>query len=99
MSLFANRVISIHQHKTSVRLSPPEWRAFETICVKENIPRKILLELIELNKSEKLNLTSSIRLFTINYYKNFLTNPQKTTYIEEKDLLVSPVLEAIKAII
>ena len=95
MSKLKSKIIDIHTRRTSVRLTPPEWKAIDTICEKEKITRKKLFELIDTNKDSQLGLTSSIRLFTITYYKNFYTNtinPQasKHTY--------SPIFEAIQEI-
>lgn len=62
MASLSNRVISIYNRKTSMRLAPAEWEAIDTICRRENIKRKKLFELIDANKDEKMGLTSSVRL-------------------------------------
>ena len=53
MASLSNRVISIYNRKTSMRLAPAEWEAIDTICRRENIKRKKLFELIDANKDEK----------------------------------------------
>lgn len=68
MASLSNRVISIYNRKTSMRLAPAEWEAIDTICRRENIKRKKLFELIDANKDEKMGLTSSVRLFSLIYY-------------------------------
>ena len=74
MASLSNRVISIYNRKTSMRLAPAEWEAIDTICRRENIKRKKLFELIDANKDEKMGLTSSVRLFSLIYYrKSFLS--------------------------
>lgn len=74
MTKLANRVISIFDRKTSMRLANLEWKAVETICELENIKRKKLFELIETNKDPKLGLTCSVRLFAITHLLNLLSN-------------------------
>lgn len=37
MASLSNRVISIYNRKTSMRLAPAEWEAIDTICRRENI--------------------------------------------------------------
>lgn len=53
MASLSNRVISIYNRKTSMRLAPAEWEAIDTICRRENIKRKKLFELIDANKDKK----------------------------------------------
>lgn len=72
MTKLANRVISIFNRKTSMRLAMPEWTAVDDICKREHIKRKKLFELIEENKDPKLGLTSSVRLFVITYCHNLV---------------------------
>ena len=67
MTKLANRVISVFNRKTSMRLAMPEWIAVDDICKREHIKRKKLFELIEENKDPKLGLTGSVRLFIITY--------------------------------
>ena len=74
MATLSNRVISIYNRKTSMRLAPAEWEAIDTICRRENIKRKKLFELIDANKDEKMGLTASVRVFSLIYYrKSFLS--------------------------
>ena len=96
MALLSNRVISIYNRKTSIRLAPCEWRALNTICENEKIPRKLLFELIDLNRNEQLNLTAAIRLFMLIYYKNDLSEQPERNLDKS---FFNPVYEAIKAII
>ena len=94
MASLSNRVISIYNRKTSMRLAPAEWEAIDTICRRENNKRKKLFELIDANKDEKMGLTSSVRLFSLIYYrKSFLC--QMTSDASRS----SPIFEAIKGIV
>ena len=95
MALISNRVISIYNRKTSIRLAPIEWSALEYICHEEKIPRKLLFELIDLNRDDQTNLTAAIRLFILAYYKRAASdhtqsNPTNTFY--------NPIYETIKNI-
>ncbi len=74
MTKLANRVISIFNRKTSMRLAMPEWDAVDDICRRENIKRKRLFEIIENNKDPKLGFTCSVRLFAITYMHKHLPN-------------------------
>lgn len=72
MTKLTNKVISIFDKKTSMRLAAKEWNAVDDICKREHIKRKKLFELIAENKDPKLGFTSSVRLFTITYMHNLL---------------------------
>ena len=62
----------------------------------ENIKRKKLFELIDANKDEKMGLTSSVRLFSLIYYrKSFLSQIQSASDASRS----SPIFEAIKGIV
>ncbi len=98
MSIKTCRVISIHQKRTSIRLSAIEWEVFEKICQKENIKRKLLLELIDINRDETFSLTSAIRLFCI-LYQSICINDKKENKKTSPDVFYSPVFEAIKGIV
>ena len=95
MASLSNRVVTIYNRKTSMRLAPAEWKAIETICERENIKRKNLLELIDANRDEKMGLTSSVRLFSLIYYRK---TTQLKYYNSDKNQS-SPIIEAIKGII
>lgn len=95
MPSLSNRVVTIHDRKTSMRFASTEWEAINAICKREHIKRKTLFELINLNKDKRLGLTSSIRLFSIIYYKNSIDN--KTQFVDSE--FYSPIFEAIKGIV
>lgn len=96
MALLSNRVISIYNRKTSIRLSHDEWTALDNICQEEKIPRKLLFELIDLNRNEQTNLTSAIRLFMLIYYKNAVSEQKQ---IHSNNTFFNPIYEAIKGIV
>lgn len=96
MTSLSNRVVSIYDRKTSMRLAPAEWQALETICKREKIKRKKLLELIDTNRDLRLGLTSSVRLFSIIYYCNSVANKKKDN---NQDAFYNPIFDAINGII
>ncbi len=89
-----SKVILLDNKKTTIRLANDEWEAINIISQKENIKRNYLIELINSTKSQNINLTSSIRLFSIIYFYTELLNLQKNT--SNKQL---PITEAIHGII
>lgn len=89
------RNVSIFRKHTSMRLTNAEWDAINMICRREQIPRKTLFELIDMNHDEKMSLTGAIRLFVITYYKNLYTGIPLT--INDNDY-TNPIFEAIKEI-
>lgn len=94
MASLSNRVISIYKRKTSMRLAPAEWNAIETICQIEKISRKKLFEIIEINRSKDVGFTTSVRLFSIIYYRNALIGDFNNQNAEH-----SPMFEAVRGII
>lgn len=67
MAILQNRVITIYNRKTSMRLAGPEWQILDHICYAEKMKRKNLLELIDHNRHEQLGLTAAVRLFELRY--------------------------------
>ncbi len=67
MIILTSRVVSIHDRKTSMRLTDIEWRILDGICYREKIKRKNLLELIEDNSPKGFGLTPAVRLFSLLY--------------------------------
>ena len=96
MASLSNRVISIYNRKTSIRLAPAEWKAIDTICQRENIKRKNLFELIDANKNEKMGLTPSVRLFSLIYYRKSVLNQMQSSSDSDRS---SPIFEAIRGIV
>ncbi len=96
MASLSNRVISIYNRKTSIRLAPAEWDAIETICKTEKMTRKKLFEIIDINRNKVLGFTTSVRLFLIIYYRSSLLSKQNAY---QNNAEYSPVYEAAKGII
>ncbi len=96
MTNLISKIIPLNTKKTSIRLAKPEWDAIEIICKKENIRRNYLIELLEQNKNPKINLTNSIRLFSIIYLYNETISLQ---FYEKKYSRPSSITEAINGIV
>ncbi len=73
MPILKNKVISIYNRKTSMRLAVEEWNALDDICLREHIKRKKLLELLNDAKDPAFGLTCFVRLF-ITAYMHRLAN-------------------------
>lgn len=63
-----NKVISIFDKKTSMRLTNTEWKIIDEICYLEKLKRKTLFEKIKDNHNSCLGMTPAIRLFSLTYY-------------------------------
>jgi len=63
-----NKVVSVYNKKTSMRLTDVEWKIIDEICYTEKLKRKTLFEKIQNNHSSCLGMTPAIRLFSLNYY-------------------------------
>ena len=63
-----NKIVSVYDRKTSMRLTDIEWKIIDEICYTEKLKRKALFEKIQDNRSSCLGMTPAIRLFSLNYY-------------------------------
>lgn len=63
-----NKVITVFDKKTSMRLTNTEWHIIDEICYNEKLKRKILFEKIEKHHNSCLGLTPAVRLFSLLYY-------------------------------
>lgn len=95
MTTLKNRVISIHDRKTSMRLALEEWNAFDDICRREGLKRKKLLEIIETNKPAEIGLTCSVRLFTLAYMHKFAKLTGLNASISRSDKTIFQVFDMI----
>ena len=62
------RSVNLARHKTSVSLENQFWEGLRAIAHKRNIPVAALIEQIDNNRTGS-NLSSSIRLFVLSYFK------------------------------
>jgi len=68
------RSIRIAGHKTSVTLEDAFWRAFKEIAATRKISLSDLVSTIN-NERQHGNLSSTIRLFVLDYYRGPVSNP------------------------
>ena len=78
-STVLKRSIELARRKTSVSLENEFWEALGEIARNKNIPIAVLIEQIHNNRTGS-NLSSSIRLFVLNYFKTVSRpSPSNTT--------------------
>lgn len=81
MTTQINKVITLYDKKTSMRLTFFEWKILDSICRAEKLKRKSILELIDKNRDSEIGLTPAVRLFTLLYLYNFGNRPSGTNDI------------------
>ena len=96
MTVLQNRVISICNRKTSMRLAKSEWYVLDRICIRENLKRKQLLELIDKKKDPNLGLTPSVRLFSILYLHYLAKKGQNYSYAPDSSSITAALKEMIR---
>lgn len=72
MTELKNKVISIFDRKTSMRLTTGEWDAFDDVCRHLRLKRKHVIEKVFENKPEDFGLTCAVRDFIVTYLHQFL---------------------------
>jgi predicted DNA-binding ribbon-helix-helix protein len=63
------RSVTIDGHRTSVSIEEPFWRAIRDIAAAEGRPLAQLLTDIDHNRPSAANLSSSIRLHVLDWYR------------------------------
>lgn len=92
MTILLNRVISIYEHKTSMRLAKSEWYILDRICIRENLKRNQLLEIINEHRTPGLGLTPAVRLFSLLYMHNLARHNLNYSYAPDNST-ISKALE------
>ena len=77
MTKLTNKIITIHERRTSMRLCRKEWCALEEVCSREQMNRNELLSMIEDNKNNRLGLAYATRLFLLLYYKSIANHTKR----------------------
>ena len=70
MTKLVNKILSINNRRTSMRLCHREWKMIDEICRNEKINRNDFIETIENNNKTGLGLTYFTRLFIMTYFYN-----------------------------
>jgi predicted DNA-binding ribbon-helix-helix protein len=73
-SLIVKRSVAVSNHKTSVSLEEAFWKALKEIANVHNITVSDLITLID-NERRLGNLSSSIRLFVLDFYRTPAQTP------------------------
>lgn len=76
MSTLQTRNISVRGHRTSVRLEPALWEAFDEICKLERKTRHTLCSEIAEHRCVG-GFTSALRVFILNYYRRLASGMRR----------------------
>ncbi len=86
-----NKVISVFDKKTCMRLTNTEWKIIDEICYREKLKRKTLFEKIKDNHNSCLGMTPAIRLFSLSYYY-LKSKPQPHKYADSVEETLKELL-------
>jgi len=64
-----SRNLKIAGRRTSIRLEPEMWSAFEDICRRERADLNTLATRIARAKPQECSFTAAVRIFIVNYYR------------------------------
>lgn len=87
MTIQQNRIIIVKKHKTSMRLTTSEWYILDRICIRENLKRDQLLDLIDNIRAQGFGLTPAVRLFSLLYLHNLARHDQNYAYAPDNTTL------------
>jgi predicted DNA-binding ribbon-helix-helix protein len=77
-STIVKRSVSIGGHRTSVSLEDAFWKALREIACRRQITLSGLIETINVNRKQGTNLSSAIRLFVLEVYRDRIAPPEKS---------------------
>lgn len=77
MTKLTNKILTINNRRTSMRLCCKEWAALDDICSLEQLSRNQLIAMIEKGKNDRLGLAYSTRLFALLYYQRLAKEQKK----------------------
>jgi predicted DNA-binding ribbon-helix-helix protein len=75
-STVLKRSVVVAGHKTSVSLEDAFWKAFREIAYEQNMTLSELAAVIDDGRQHG-NLSSAIRLFVLDFYRNRLPGPKR----------------------
>ncbi|MCK9919663.1 ribbon-helix-helix domain-containing protein [Microbacteriaceae bacterium K1510] len=90
------RSIVIAGHKTSVSLEDPFWQGLREIAVSRNMTLSDVVASIDTDRHEG-NLSSAIRLFVLDYYRNMGIEHRRSATAARDSLLGAPVHSVLGA--
>lgn len=93
MTTLLNRIILVNDHKTSMRLTTYEWYILDRICIRENLKRGQLFELIDTKRSNNFGFTQTVHLFSLLYLHNLARRDQNYSYAPDDTTLTETLKE------
>jgi predicted DNA-binding ribbon-helix-helix protein len=75
-SLIVKRSVTLGDRKTSVSLEAAFWKALCEIAQRWHMTPSALIEEINANRKQGNNLSSAIRLFVLEFYKDQMPQPK-----------------------
>jgi predicted DNA-binding ribbon-helix-helix protein len=69
-SIIIKRSVLVRGHKTSVSLEEPFWNGLKEIASSRELPLTAVLQQIDLDRGDNANLSSAVRLFVLEYYRD-----------------------------
>ena len=77
-SAIVKRSVAISGHRASVSLEDAFWKALREIAHRRNMTLSGLIETINVNRKQGTNLSSAIRLFVLEVYRDRIAPPEKS---------------------
>ena len=71
-SSLVSRNVKVHGHRTSVRLEPHMWESMIEICRREFCTPDDACSYVDEHRPPHGSLSSSLRVFMLDYFRNFL---------------------------
>jgi predicted DNA-binding ribbon-helix-helix protein len=68
-SSLKSRNVTVHGHRTSVRLEPAMWAAIKAISTWERLNINEIVSAVALSRDHNSSLTSAIRIFVMAYFR------------------------------
>ena len=71
-----SRNVTVHGHRTSVRLEPAIWDAIKAISAWERLSTNEIVSAVALCRDDNSSLTSAIRIFVMAYFRANTQRPR-----------------------
>ena len=68
-SSLISRNITVHGHRTSMRLEPAMWDALIEICRREKLTIHQLCDIVSGHKAPETSFTAAMRVFAMSYFR------------------------------
>ena len=94
-SRVVKRSVAVSGHKTSISLEDAFWRSFREIAQNRQATLSTLLASIDSERYHG-NLSSAIRLFVLDYYREALSKCAKGVALESLSIISAPSLTELE---